>query len=253
MPNMKKHLGLLLTLISLSFAQTPLVPTEVAGLTFKLPANWQIQSDEYSIIAYENPTDEDAALLGLFAFISQAATSTTAEQVADSVLESFDLQSQGIAAQLMDENSQNGALYRLYQLVEDENFGYLSSYTYVDGQTGSIYYLFYSAVQDSFVAYGGPALPLVAFAGMDESLLEYSAAASTPNIDPNVASTSCEDQVAETNNPQEATLLYQQCIQDRQASFEVMSQISAMSHETMMKTIYNLDSGWCYSGETGCY
>ncbi len=250
---MKKRLGLLLTLISLSFAQTPLVPTEVAGLTFKLPPNWQIQSDDYSIIAYENPSDEDAALLGLFAFISQGGTNATAEQIADSVLGSFDLQSQGITAQLMDENSQNGALYRLYQLVENDSFGYLSSYTYVDGQTGGIYYLFFSALQNSFVSYGGPALPLVAFAGLDEGLLTYSDASSETPITENVPTESCEQQAAAASNQQEANLLYQQCVQDRQASYEIMSQISAMSHETMMKTIYNLDSGWCYSGETGCY
>ncbi|MCA9835876.1 MAG: hypothetical protein KC422_03140 [Trueperaceae bacterium] len=251
---MKLIFSLFICLPGLAFAQVALVPYEVAGLTFKLPANWQVQSDDYSVIAYENPNDEDAALLGLFAFVSQGGTNTSAEQVADSMLESFDLTSQGFYSQLMDENTQQGALYRLYQLYDAENVGYLSTYTYVDAQSGAIYYLFYSALQDNFVAYGGPALPLVAFVGMDESLLEYTGATSPqPLTDPYAGSESCEDQAANASNQQEANLVYKQCVQDRQAAYEVMSQISAMSHETMMKTIYNLDTGWCYSGEAGCY
>ena len=250
---MKTFLGLSFFLISLSLAQTTLVPTEVAGLNLNLPANWHIQSDEYSIIVSENPNDPDAALLGLFAFLSQEATSASAEQIADSMLEGFDLASQGIYTQLMDENAQQAALYRLYQLYDAEDVGYLSTYTYVDSQSGGIYYLFYSALQDSFLAYGGPALPLVAFAGMDSSILESTGTAPAPSPDFDAVAASCEEKAAAASTQQEAQLLYQQCVQDRQASFEIMSRIYAMSHETMMKTIYNLDTGWCYSGETGCY
>lgn len=241
----------ILAFLGFAFAAPPLVPYHIANSQFLLPENWQIQSNDYSIIAYENPNDTDAAILGLLAFVAQAGMTASAEQIADSVLEGFALESQGIRAELLDSNSQNTALYRLYRLISEETFGYLSSYSYVDSASGSIYYLFFTALQDSFVAYGGPALPLVAFAGMDKSLLEYSENTSTP-VEASSFAESCETKASSATSQAEALLIYQECAQDMQRAYALMSQISAMSHETSMKIIYNMGGGWCYAGESGC-
>jgi len=39
---------------------------------------------------------------------------------------------------------------------------------------------------------------------------------------------------------------------DEAAAYALASQISRMSHETSMKILYNMDSGWCYRGESDC-
>ncbi len=220
----------LVSLTALALAVPPLAPYNLnSGGTFMLPQGWQVTEDEFSVIAYENPNDPDAAILGIFAFIQPGGTTLTPQQVAVGMLDALELEANGISAQGVYETMQNGALYQLHQLYDGSNVGYLSSYSYTDGASGAIYYLLFSALESSFVDLGGPALPLVAFTGLDASALNYDTNVQVPATQ-------------EFNN-----------IEVTAENYEMLSQISAMMHDTTMKTLYNFDTGWCYAGEPGCF
>ena len=157
-------------------------------------------------------------------------------QVADTVLAQLDLPTQGIVATLIEERDQNGALYRLHRLQEGRKPGYLASYTYTDARSGAIVHLFFSALEQRFIELGGPVLPLVAFAGLPVASIEQ------------VKQSVHARRSRRCSVPQPAGY----SAADEAAAYALASQISRMSHETSMKILYNMDSGWCYRGESDC-
>ncbi len=208
---------------------------EVAGTPMQLPRGWSRQQDEYGLIVTENRNDDDSPVLALIGVQGQPGQYVAARQVADTVLAQLDLPKQGIVATLIEERDQNGALYRLHQLQEGRKPGYLASYTYTDARSGAIVHLFFSALEHRFIELGGPVLPLVAFAGLPVSSIEQ--------VKQSVHAPAPAMQRAAPAGYSAA---------DEAANYALASQISRMSHETSMKILYNMDSGWCYRGESDC-
>ncbi|HWT15047.1 MAG TPA: hypothetical protein VN581_04620 [Patescibacteria group bacterium] len=210
---------------------------EIAGAPMQLPKGWTRQQDDYGLILSES-NDDDSPVLALIGVQGQPGQYMAPRQVADTVLAQLDLPTQGIVATLIEERDQNGALYRLHQLQEWHKPGYLASYTYTDVRSGAIVHLFFSALEQRFIELGGPMLPLIAFAGMPAAALDQlqrdvQARAAMPvsgNGDGNAAARAA----------------------DEAAAYALASRISAISHETHMKILYNMDSGWCYRGESDC-
>lgn len=185
----------------------------------QVPNGWTLTSDEYSIQLLANPNDDDAPILGMVAAAISANLNPTPRQLSQQVLAGIQKESQSLTIQLVDERESPQALYQLHQLAENGEIGYLSSFSFFDRSSGTIIYVFFAALEEEFASLGGPALPLVAFGGMAPSsvrTMQQQARASVP------------------------------------IPTDIASQISAMSHETTMKILYNMDSGWCYQGESGC-
>lgn len=148
--------------------------------------------------------------------------------------------------------------------------------------------MFFSALEQRFIELGGTVLPLVAFAGMDTGLIEQikagsaqvaaqSAPASTEGCPPGqslevcladqwfgpggkyeVPSTSsvvdpytaeCKRRTDAARNAAEINAAQTYC----NNAYQTARQIMRMGHETSMKILYNMNSGWCYRGESGCY
>jgi hypothetical protein len=210
-------------------------PETIAGTTMNLPRGWQRQQDEASLVLTRDAGDEDSPALALFAVRIDPARSPSPAALADAVLAQLDLPSQGVQAVLAEERVQQGALYRLHRLDESGQYGYLASYTHVDRAQGTLVHMMFSALDRDFVDLGGPLLPLVVYAGVDPAVL-----ASPPQSRPQApAANGCTASWA--------------CVEGMSAEeIALASQISRMSHETSMKILYNMDSGWCYSGEAGC-
>jgi hypothetical protein len=207
---------------------------EIAGAPMQLPKCWIRQQDDYGLILSESG-DDDAPVLALIGVQGQPGQHVAARQVADTVLAQLDLPKQGIVATLIEERDQNGALYRLHQLQEGRKPGYLASYTYTDARSGAIVHLFFSALERRFIELGGPVLPLVAFAGLPVATIEQ--------VKQSVHAPAPVMQRAAPAGYSAA---------DEAANYALASQISRMSHETSMKILYNMDSGWCYRGESDC-
>lgn len=207
---------------------------EIAGAPMQLPQGWTRQQDDYGLILSESG-DDDAPVLALIGVQGQPGQYVAPRQVADTVLAQLDLAKQGIVATLIEERDQNGALYRLHQLQEGRKPGYLASYTYTDARSGAIVHLFFSALEQRFIELGGPVLPLVACAGLPVATIEQ--------VKQSVQAPAPAMQRAAPAGYSAA---------DEAANYALASQISRMSHETSMKILYNMDSGWCYRGESDC-
>lgn len=203
----------------------------VGGQTMHLPRGWSRQQDDASMVLTKDPADSASPVLALFAVQADPAQAPAPAALADAVLGQLNLAAQGLQPLLLEQRSEDGALYRLHRLDGPAQDGYLSSYTHVNRSSGALVHMLYSARDFEFVALGGPALPLVVFAGVDPAALH--ALAHAP-----VASR-CDDSWA--------------CAENLTADeLALASRISQMSHESSMKLIYNLDSGWCYRGESDC-
>ncbi len=211
-------------------------PEVIAGVTMQLPRGWHRQQDEYGLILTEHPGDDDSPVLALIGVHGANTTSVTTSGVADQVLSQLDLPAQGIVAALVEERTQNGALYRLHQLQEGRKRGYLASFTYVTPANGTIAHLFLSALEHRFVEIGGPMLPLVVFAGLPPQALARPGATT---ITAPGATMSGHSQGNTTGRSDPSALA-------------LASRISAMSHEIGMRILYNSDNGWCYRGESDC-
>ncbi|MDR9402341.1 MAG: hypothetical protein RI580_02780 [Halothece sp. Uz-M2-17] len=210
----------------------------IQGLNVNVPQGWQVESDHYSIQLFADPSNEDAPTMGLIAATANQSMTITPAQVSAMVIQQIQAAAPTTQMQLVDQNDNGTALYQLHQLTEGSNIGYMSSYTYTDQGSGSMVYVFFTALAQDFVNLGGPALPLVAFGGLQPQAVA--------NIQQQV-----------TQNPAS----YQNNINQDQYSnlqvtpqnYEMLSQISAMSHETSMKILHNIGGGWCYRGEPNCY
>lgn len=258
---------------------------DVGGASMRLPSGWQRQQDEYSLIAMESQA-ESSPVLALFALAAQPGGSTTPAQLADAVLAQMDLASQGFSLRLVEERNVGPALYRLHALQHGDRFGYLASYSHTDSSSGALIHMFFSALEQRFIELGGTVLPLVAFAGLDPALIEQvkaesSVAPGRAAVDaksckpgqgyevclaeqwfgpggqyttPNAGSISqgyvdaCGNRHQNARTPAEQQQAEAWCLQ----ALQTASQISRMGHETSMKILYNMDSGWCYRGESGC-
>ncbi|GAB4178260.1 MAG: hypothetical protein Kow0020_14310 [Wenzhouxiangellaceae bacterium] len=252
-------------------ASLDLVPTTIAGTTMQVPRDWHRQMDEYSLLLTENPDQADTPVLALFAVAIQPGQPVTPAKLANQVLEQLDLPAHGIEVQLLEERPHGDALYRLHLLQDDQDFGYMASYSHADPNTGALVHMFFSATADRFLELGGPLLPLVVFGGLDPATLDQArrtastegtvsggcnladiascglgatlGAAAQPYMD------QCGRSWNQAITDAQKAAVEAECIQ----SFQIASQISRMSHETTMKILYNSDSGWCYSGEADCY
>lgn len=191
----------------------------IQGVNVQVPKGWISKSDEYSIQLLADPNNEDAPFMGMMAATISAGVSVTPRQLAEQMIIGIQQESQDIAIQLVGERESPQALYQLHQIVENEEVAYLSSFSFFDRSSGAIVYIFFAALEEEFASLGGPALPLVAFGGMAPSSVQT---------------------------------IQQQAQTSVSIPTDLASQISAMSHETTMKILYNMDSGWCYQGESGC-
>jgi hypothetical protein len=235
-------------------------PATIAGTRMNLPSGWQRQQDDYSLILSEAPQQQHSAVLALFALAAQPGHVTTPAQLADVVLTQLDLGSQGFSARLVEERMVGDALYRLHALQHGERFGYLASYSHTDPATGALIHMFFSALEQRFIELGGSVLPLVAFAGLDPALIERIKAESVQASSASGAALNpasglaqgyvdaCGNRHQNARTPAEQQQAEAWCLQAMQTA----SQISRMGHETSMKILYNMDSGWCYRGESDC-
>lgn len=250
----------------------------IAGSTMNLPRGWQRQQDEASLILTENPTDEDSPALALFAVQTVPGQAPTAAAIADAVLAQLGLEAAGIRAERIEEKADSAALYRLHRLEKRGRMGYLVSYTHSDQGSGTVVHMLFSALDARFVELGGPVLPLVVYAGMDPAILSRMQKASAPTpayrcegaerleaclAEDHVAdqpqgagaqswseslSRRCQARLGAARTAQQIAAAQADC--NREVA--LASQIMRMSHETSMKILYNVGSGWCYRGEAGC-
>lgn len=267
-------------------AATPVFDrVEIAGSTMQLPRGWQRQQDDYSLILTESPESARSAVLALFALAAPPGSAVTPEQLADAILEQLDLARHGIEAERVEQRAQGAALYRLHRLRIASDVGYLASYSFTDAASGALIHLFFSALESRFVELGGPVLPLVVFGGMDSGAIEavkHDAARSTPApqtrdcapgqsfevclaeqwfgeggryASPTPGSlverttAACEQRTRAARDDQALAAARAFC--DR--SYANASRVLAMSHQTSMKILHNIDGGWCYRGDSGCY
>jgi hypothetical protein len=243
-----------------------------------LPRGWQRQQDEASLILTENPADEDSPVLALFAVQTVPGQAPTAAAIADAVFAQLGLQAAGIRAERIEEKADRGALYRLHRLEKRGRMGYLVSYTHSDPGSGAVVHMLFSALDARFVELGGPVLPLVVYAGMDPAILSRMRKASAPKPaqhceraehleaclakhhfadHPQAAgaqswseslSGRCQARLNAARTAQQIAAAQADCNRE----MALASQIMQMSHETSMKILYNMGSGWCYRGEPGC-
>lgn len=238
---MKKLLfGLASFLISTLPAQAvpDFTPNNIQGLSVNVPQGWQVQSDTYSIQLFADPSNDDAATMGLIAATANQAVTITPSQVSAMVIQQIQAAAPNTQMQLVDQNNNGSALYQLYQIIEGSNLGYMSSYTYTDQSSGSMVYVFFAALAQDFIKLGGPALPLVAFGGLQPQAVA--------NIQQQVLQNPASYQNTFNQN-QDSN------VQVTPQNYEMLSQISAMSHQTSMKILHNIGGGWCYQGEPDCY
>ena len=265
----------LLTLVALpaSSRDLDLRSEQIAGLTMQLPAGWQRQMDDSSLILTESDAD-DSPVLALFAVAVSPGQAITPSVLADSVLEQFDLAASGIRAELIEERMHGSALFRLHRLASPDDRGYLAAYTHTDASTGVLMHMLFSATEERFADMGGVTLPLVAFAGMNADQLGIQAPAAP--VEPGACAPgerrdqclsrqwlgsqadsalaqpyvdACGNVWSQAHTPEQRAQAEAQC----QQSLALASQLSRMSHETTMSILYNMDSGWCYRGEPDCY
>ena len=255
-------LSLLLFPLDLLAAPLQFRPETVAGMPMQLPQGWQRQQDDYSLILTESSA-EHAPVLGMIAMSLPAGSGAGPLSFADSVLQQLDLPSQGIRAVVVDQRQQPAALYRLHRLDQAGARGYLATFTYVDTQSGAAIHLFFSALEQDFVAMGGPMLPLVSFGGQDPRRLQL---ASPVAVDlsgcgergrQKCASRQWSAAIGDAAVPAIAAPYLDACGQpagstDCAAQLALASQISRLSHESSMQILYNMDNGWCREGEPGC-
>jgi len=273
--------------LSVDAASLRFEQVSIAGTTMNLPRGWQRQQDDYSLILMESQA-ESSPVLALFALAAQPGNSTSPAQLADAVLAQLDLGSHGFSARLVEERNVGPALYRLHALQKDGQLGYLASYSHTDPASGALIHMFFSALEQRFIELGGTVLPLVAFAGLDTALIEQikaqSAQSSAPAVSgsgdgcapgqsyevclagqwfgpggkyeaPSASSVTdsytaeCSRRTNAARNDAELMAAQNYCNQ----AYQRASQILRMGHETSMKILYNMDSGWCYRGESGCY
>lgn len=258
----------------------------IAGADMNLPRGWQRQQDDYSLILTESPQSETSAVLALYALVAQPGNSTSPAQLADAIHSQLDLASHGYSVRLLEERHVGPALYRLHTLHKGQQFGYLASYSHTERASGALIHMFFSALEQRFIDLGGTVLPLVAFAGLKPALIEQiktQSAALPPHsggssdgckpgqsyevclaeqwfgpggkYEAPSASAVTESYTAEckrrtdaARNTAELNAAQTYCTN----AYRTASQMLRMSHETSMKILYNIDSGWCYRGESGC-
>ncbi|MCU0753524.1 MAG: hypothetical protein MUE46_00160 [Xanthomonadales bacterium] len=252
-------------------------PVTIAGTSMQLPRGWQRQQDDSSLVLTENPADPESPVLALIAVQAVPGQTPSAATVADTILGNLDLPAQGIRAELIDQRSDQGALYRLHRLDKQGQPGYLVGYTHTDPRQGTVVHMLFSAMEARFVALGGPALPLVVYAGMDPKRLQqmqqnsqvgradhcegaasFEACLADHHFRQLPASTSgslsdqvaarCQAAIQAARGPAALARARADC--EREVA--QASQILRMGHETRMKIIHNLGGGWCYRGESGC-
>jgi hypothetical protein len=272
---------LLLAALPLSDARglPRLQPEIIADISMRLPQGWQRQQDDYSLVLTEDPGDPDSAVAALFALRFAPGQTPDAARVADDVLTQLDLGANGIVAHLVDSRHDPAALYRLYRLDKRGRSGYLVSYTRTDPAASAVVHLLFSALDQRFVELGGPAFPLVVYAGMDPGLLQTLQRNSAPaptsasgcnggaygdcvaahyfGAQPALAAARnlsdavgdrCQQRYASARTALERAQAQAACNEEA----ALASQISRMSHKSTMKIIHNMDSGWCYRGEADC-
>ena len=265
--------GLVLAALSASVSALDLRSERIAGIAMQLPAEWQRQMDDSSLILTESAA-EDSPVLALFAVAVTPGQAITPASLADAVLQQFDLAASGIRAELIEERTHGPALFRLHRLVGEEDRGYLAAYTHTDPATGVLMHMLFSATETRFAELGGVLLPLVAFAGMDVDQLRSgkpAAAAASIECRPGERQDECmarrwlgesvDSAIAQPYvdacgtvwaNARTAEQRAQAEAQCRQ-SLALASELSRMSHESSMSILYNMGSGWCYRGEPNCY
>lgn len=264
----------------LTAAPMPTLDAEmVAGAQMRLPRGWQRTQDDYSLVLTENPRDPESAVAALFAVQGQPGQRIEVGQVADTILAGLDLEANQIRAQLIESRTRQGALYRLHRLDKRGRSGYLVSYTNADSRSGAVVHLLFSALDQRFVELGGPLFPLVVYGGLPPTALDElrrdtapvahvgtcaqaddygrcvagqhfggSAAQPAARSLSDAVSDRCQQRLRAARTAADLASAKAACNEE----VALASQISRMSHESMMKTIYNLDSGWCYRGEDGC-
>lgn len=237
----------------------------------------------------ESPQAESSPVLVLFALAAQSGNSASPAQLADAVFTQLDLGSHGFSSRLLEERKLGPALYRLHSLQKGDQFGYLASYSHTDAASGALIHMFFSALEQRFIELGGTVLPLVAFAGLDPALIEQikaeSAHAQTSVLRTAGSGHGCQPghgyevclaeqwfgaggthEVPSTSSVVDASTA--ECGRRTDAArnavelsaaqaycdkvYQNASQILRMGHETSMKILYSMDSGWCYQGESGC-
>lgn len=253
-------------------------PVTIAGAKMNLPRGWQRQQDEASLILTENPKDEDSPALALIAVQTARGQTPTASALADTVFAQLGLEAAGIRAERIEEKVNRGALYRLHRLEKRGRMGYLVSFTHTDRGTGAAVHMLFSAPDARFVELGGPVLPLVVYGGVDPAILSRIQSASAPAPahrcdgaeslevclsehyfanQPQTSGTQswsdsisqrCQARLAAARTAQQMVAAQADC--NREVA--LASQIMRMSHETSMKILYNMGSGWCYRGEAEC-
>ncbi len=252
------------------------VNQNIQGLPIQMPQGWQVQSDDFSITLSENFADEDAATAMLFALQAPQATAAAVWQELFNTIRQGSPETQFTL--LATEREQSGvALYSLYYLQEPDAEGYLSAFTFKDAANGLILSFLFSAQAADFIEFGGPAFPFIVFANQPPELLQQIQQTATApkkrypnNFEGKVQEVRDICAQAERDYQQQPMLwqqLRQKCAETEQLiqakrweaqqaadvqSLQVMRNISRMQHETTMKILYNMDSGWCYSGESGC-
>jgi hypothetical protein len=266
-------IALALAALSASASGLDLRSERIAGIAMQLPADWQRQMDDSSLILTESSA-EDSPVLALFAVAVTPGQAITPAALADAVLEQFDLASSGIRAELIEERMHGPALFRLHRLVGEEDRGYLAAYTHTDPTTGVLMHMLFSATETRFAELGGVMLPLVAFAGMDSGQLQAGKPDATPppaecrpgerhdqcmarrwlgdSADSAIAQPyvdACGTVWSDARTAEQRALAEAEC----QQSLALASQLSRMSHESTMSILYNMDSGWCYRGESDCH
>ncbi len=254
-------------------------PVTIGGSPMNLPRGWERRNDDASLILTENPSDEASAMLMLIAVQATPGRTPTTKGFADQVLMHLGLEAAGIRAEQIEERANSTALYRLHRLEVSGHMGYLASYTNVDSRNGVVVHMAFSALDARFVELGGPALPLVVFAGLDPATLASMQRSTAPSATDTCTAGEhfqacidathfggrrndsgseerlgdsigqrCQARIAAARSANELSMAQAEC--NREAV--LASQILRMSHETSMKIIHSIGSGWCYTGEPGC-
>lgn len=204
----------------------------VEGVLLRVPAGWTVSSQRPDpnttvLLAQADAARADTAAAGLAAFrIAPAKAATmTPKALAEQRLAQLIGQAR-TKATLLTETPRPGAVFQLYRLDDGTQRANLSAYASVDAGTGMLLHLFYFAPEKEFAANGGPAAPLVFFAGLNPGVLG--------RLQADAAG-------AGTGSPA-----------DPQRLHDLQTRIIEMNNRARQKIVYSTGAGWCYQGDAGC-
>lgn len=204
----------------------------VEGVLLRVPAGWTVSSqrpDAHSTVlrVQADPARPDAAAAGLAAYrVAPArAAAMTPKSLAEQQLAQL-IGTSRTRATLLAETPRPGAVFQLYRLDDGTQRANLSAYASVDAGTGMLLHLFYFAPEKEFAANGGPAAPLVFFAGLNPGVLG--------RLQADAAG-------AGTGSPA-----------DPQRLHDLQTRIIEMNNRARQKIVYSTGAGWCYQGDAGC-